>query len=56
MNERTCLNCRHFDPNDTSLPVCVLHRKYMHDQWVCADFAIDAKGGDEDARKEDAAS
>lgn len=39
----TCLNCIHFDPHDTSLPVCNLHRRFMSDEWTCGDF----DGGDD---------
>lgn len=53
MNDNHCINCKYFDPDDTSLPVCVLHRRYMHDQWSCGDFSV-MEGSDDDARKEDA--
>lgn len=36
----TCINCKHFDPDDTALPVCVLHRKFMSDEWSCGDFEL----------------
>lgn len=41
----TCLNCRHFDPDDTGLPVCALHRRFMHGEWTCGDFER-PRGGD----------
>lgn len=53
MNELHCLNCKYFDPDDTALPVCMLHRKYMHDQWSCGDFSSLRKEGS-DAGKKDA--
>ena len=34
----TCINCKHFDPDDTGLPVCNLHRKVMDGEWTCGDF------------------
>lgn len=33
-----CENCAHFDEDDTSLPVCTLHRRFMHKEWMCGDF------------------
>lgn len=35
---KTCLNCKHFDPDDTALPVCLMHRKFISDDWGCGDF------------------
>ena len=44
----TCLTCAHFDPEDTELPVCVLHRRFMHGEWTCGDFEsiYDREGDD----------
>jgi len=33
-----CENCAHFDEDDTSLPVCTLHKRFMHKEWTCGDF------------------
>ena len=33
-----CADCVHFDEEGTDLPVCELHRRYMHREWSCADF------------------
>jgi hypothetical protein len=35
---KTCINCKHFDPDDTALPVCLMHRKFISDDWGCGDF------------------
>ena len=32
-----CENCAHFDEDDTSLPVCTLHKRFMHKEWTCGD-------------------
>ena len=34
----TCLNCKYFDPDDTALPVCLIHRKFISDDWGCDKF------------------
>lgn len=36
-SKRSCLTCEHFDPDDTELPVCMLHRRYVVDGMVCGD-------------------
>ena len=33
-----CIFCKFFDNDDTSLPVCTLHRRFMHEDWICGDF------------------
>ena len=33
-----CAYCRHFDQDDTELPVCELHRKLTEQEWTCGDF------------------
>lgn len=38
---RTCLFCKYFDPDDTGLPVCLLHRRFMNGEWTCGDFEED---------------
>ena len=53
-NERNCSGCRHYDPDGTLVPVCVLHRKYMHWQWICGDYSPSERKGDSDAGKKDA--
>lgn len=37
MSDR-CLHCIHYDPYGTGLPICKLHKRYMHADWLCADF------------------
>ena len=34
----TCANCSHYDVESTELPVCSLHRRFMHAEWSCRDF------------------
>ena len=38
MTAPICINCKHFDQTDTSLPVCTLHKKYSSGGWVCGEF------------------
>ena len=33
-----CAHCRYFDDTDTSLPTCLLLRKYTHPDWLCSMF------------------
>lgn len=37
MAER-CAECAHLSTHDTELPVCRLHRRFMHEEWTCNDF------------------
>ncbi len=46
----TCANCSHYDIDGTELPVCALHRRYMHAEWSCADFERPHAAGGRDAR------
>lgn len=47
-----CANCKHFDHDETELPVCVYHRRFMSADWTCGDFDPayrPSEGGDKDA-------
>lgn len=33
----TCAECKHYDEEGTSLPVCVLHKKFTRGDWTCGD-------------------
>ena len=46
----TCQTCDNFDPDGTGLPVCLLHRRFMHGEWSCGDHSDYAKDG-EDGRE-----
>ena len=34
-----CENCEHFDPESTELPICLLHKKLVREDWTCGDFS-----------------
>lgn len=34
----SCFFCRHFDPDDTGLPVCALRRRLVSGGRACDDF------------------
>lgn len=33
-----CFLCRFFDDTETSLPTCLLLRRFTQPSWSCADF------------------
>ena len=54
-----CASCVHFSSHDTELPVCRLHRRYMHEDWSCADFegryeTTAGDGGSRDGKAQEA--
>lgn len=47
-----CADCVHLSTHDTDLPVCRLHRRFMHEDWTCKDFE-DRHTPRDDGRPED---
>lgn len=48
----TCLTCKHFDPDDTCLPVCEKHHKFIYEEWTCGEHEEVSYGAEEGSKGE----
>ncbi len=48
MSDR-CADCKFFDQDQTELPVCLKHRRFMSGEWTCNDFKPRVERKDRDA-------
>ncbi|MBR2804830.1 MAG: hypothetical protein IKE20_06795 [Eggerthellaceae bacterium] len=50
----SCLTCGYFNEDDTSMTVCMLHRRYTKCDWTCGDELVSGSEEEGDAPAQEA--